>query len=86
MQGRTNKANLTAGDRLDAVLNGVLRKRGCLKSPVRAVSHARICGGTGVGNCPLYRDGLPLSAQTAVVACIESWSEPLEISLDVDTH
>lgn len=35
MQGRDNKANLTAGDSLGAVLIGVLRKRGCLKSPAR---------------------------------------------------
>jgi hypothetical protein len=35
MQSRINKANLPAGDSLDATICGELRKRGCLKSPVR---------------------------------------------------
>ena len=85
MQGRDNKANLTAGDSLGAVLIGVLRKRGCLKSPVRYTVRRDLCG-EGVGNCPLYRDSLPLIVQIAVVACIESWSKPLEITLDVDSQ
>jgi len=35
MQSRINKANLPAGDSLGATIGGELRKRGCLKSPVR---------------------------------------------------
>ena len=67
------------------MLISVLRKRGCLKSPVRYTVRRDLCG-EGVGNCPLYRDSLPLIVQTAVVACIESWSKPLEITLDVDSQ
>jgi len=35
MQSRINRANLPAGDSLGATIGGELRKRGCLKSPVR---------------------------------------------------
>jgi hypothetical protein len=48
MQSRINKANLSAGDRLGATMCGELRKRGCLKSPVRYLRpHAGIRAGRG---------------------------------------
>ena len=53
MQSRINKANLPAGDS-----RGELRKRGCLKSPVRYLRpHAGICAGRGRATAPSTATG-----------------------------
>ncbi len=63
MADRINKANLTAGNSIDAIYYGVLRKRCCLKSPVRQYRTRGYFDwlstglwGEGAGNCPFYRD------------------------------
>jgi hypothetical protein len=57
MQSRINKANLPAGDS-----RGELRKRGCLKSPVRYLRpHAGIRAGRGRATAPSTATGGTLS-------------------------
>jgi hypothetical protein len=65
MQSRNNKANFTAENSIAAELISVLRKRGCLKSPVRSYRTPGYFGrlstglrGEGADNCPFYRDSL----------------------------